>query len=411
MATTHSLDPPLPLPALLTAAPHRLLFLVGAVNVLAGMAWWAAWLLALRFQLWAPPQPPVPAGWGHALVMGFQVFTPFIFGFLLTVFPRWLGQPPLSRWHYVPVGGGLFGGQLLVLAGLWGHPHLLHLGVLATLAGWIAGLAVLASVLRQARAPDWHARSMLLALSLGLAGLLCFAAWLHAQQHGLLAFAAFKLAMLGFLLPVYLTVAHRMLPFFASCVLSGYRAWKPLWLLGALWLLIAALLALELAHAYAWLWLASLPLTVLCLGWLLRIWPAGPMPGLLRVLFLGMAWLPMAFALYTAQSLVMAFTGEFVLGRAPVHALAVGFFGSLLVAMVTRVSQGHSGRPLRMPAVAWFAFAMVQLTAVARIAAELAVDTWAWQAWAAVTWLLAFVPWVLRGLYLWLTPRADGAPG
>ena len=41
-----------------------------------------------------------------------------------------------------------------------------------------------------------------------------------------------------------------------------------------------------------------------------------------------------------------AISGEFVLGRAPAHALFIGFFGSLLVAMVTRVTQGHSGRPL-----------------------------------------------------------------
>ena len=30
----------LSLPAVLTAAPHRLLFFAGALNVLAAMAWW-----------------------------------------------------------------------------------------------------------------------------------------------------------------------------------------------------------------------------------------------------------------------------------------------------------------------------------------------------------------------------------
>jgi uncharacterized protein involved in response to NO len=398
-------------PGLLAAAPHRLLFLVGSLNVLAAMAWWALWLVALRWQPWSLPQPPVPAGWGHGFVMGYQVLTPFMFGFLLTVFPRWLALPALAPRHYLPVGLGLFGGQLLVLAGLLGYPPLLHLGVLATIAAWIAGLWLLVGLLRQARSPDWHARSCVLALALGLAGLLCFAAWLHLPARGLLGFAALKIAVIGFLLPVFLTVAHRMLPFFAGAAVPGYRPWRPLWLLAAFWLLLLLHLALELGHAYAWLWLPDLPLTALATLMLVRQWPHGPMPGLLRVLFLGLCWLPMAFALYSAQGLVMAATGQFVLGRAPVHALTVGLFGSLLVAMVTRVSQGHSGRPLAMPAVAWFAFVGVQLAALARIGAELAADAWAWQAWAALAWLLAFLPWVLRHARIYLSPRVDGARG
>ena len=59
---------------------------------------------------------------------------------------------------------------------------------------------------------------------------------------------------------------------------------------------------------------------------------------MLRVLFLGYAWLPLAMALYAAQSLLRS-DGIDMLGRAPAHALFVGFFGSLLVAMVTRVTQ------------------------------------------------------------------------
>ena len=92
----------------------------------------------------------------------------------------------------------------------------------------------------------------------------------------------------------------------------------------------------------------------------------------------------------------MRSTGEFLLGRAPAHALFVGFFGSLLVAMVTRVTQGHSGRLLVMPKVGWFAFVAIQLVALLRIVAEVLPDAPAWQALAALGWLLAFAPWVLR---------------
>jgi uncharacterized protein involved in response to NO len=397
-------------PRLLAAAPHRLLFFVGAANVLAAMGWWTLWLLALRWQLLPMPQPPIPPGWGHALTLGFQVFTPFIFGFSLTVFPRWTNQTPLSVWHYVPVGLGLLGGQLLTLIGLWGFPHLLHLGLVFTIAGWTAGLCFLFGVVWRDAGRTWHAVSVLTALGFGLLGLLLFAAWLHAPENARWVFASFKLAIFAFLLPVYLTVCHRMLPFFAANVVAGYRPWRPLWLLGAFWALLMLHLGLELMHGYAWLWLADLPLLALSALWLWKIWPRGRMPGLLRVLFVGLAWLLPSFALFSAQSLWMAATGEFVLGRAPIHALSIGFFGSLLVAMVTRVTQGHSGRPLAMPAVAWFAFAAIQLVAVLRVAGELAADLWAWQAIAALGWLLAFTPWVLRSAFIYLSPRADGRP-
>src|SRR3546814_15364289 len=102
-----------------------------------------------------------------------------------------------------------------------------------------------------------------------------------------------------------------------------------------------------------------------------RKWPRCHVPSLLRVLFLGYAWLPIALALYIAQSLVYRLDGDFILGRAPAHALFIGFFGSLLVAMVTRVTQGHSGRPLAFGGVATFAFVVLQLVSAMRVAAEL----------------------------------------
>jgi uncharacterized protein involved in response to NO len=53
----------------------------------------------------------------------------------------------------------------------------------------------------------------------------------------------------------------------------------------------------------------------------------------------------------------------------------------------------------------------VQLVAVTRVAAELVPDALAWQAAAGIGWLAAFLPWVLRSGWIYLTPRADGQPG
>ena len=448
----------------LGAAPHRLMFFIGASNLLLAMAWWAAWLAAARWPAIAMPQPQPLAGWLHAFVMQYQMLPSFIFGFLLTTFPRWTGLPEFGRRRYLPVGLGIFGGQIATLLGVLGWDAGIVVGLLMTVAGWTLGLATLATLLWRERGTTWHARSCFAALVLGYVGLLGFVVFVFGGSP-LWMFASIKVGTFGLLLPVYMTVAHRMFPFFAASVLPGYTPWRPLWLLALFWALCLGHLLLELVHAYGWLWLVDLPLLALTATMLWRWWPkdmdvrvpwagasgilppaaqgsasaasagcaraAAPLvdpctshdaqerpndikvrvPGLLTVLFVGLAWLPVAFALYSAQSVAYAMTGVYWLGRGPAHALFVGFFGSVLIAMVTRVTQGHSGRPLVMPAAAWFAFGMIQLVAVLRVSAEVLPDGMAWQAVAAVGWLLAFAPWVLRIGRITLTPRADGKPG
>ena len=402
-------------PALLAAAPHRLLFFVGAGNVLLAMAWWLLWLLDVRWDAIGLPAGTPFGGWMHAFVMQYQLLPPFMFGFLMTTFPRWMGLPELGRWHYLPVGLGLLGGQLAVVGGmLLGRQAMVHVGVLMTLAGWGYGLVQLLRVLlaerRAGRGPTWHAWSCFAALAFGLAGVLLMAAFLHGAGAWTVQ-ASIKLGTFGLLLPVYATVAHRMFPFFAGNIVPGYRAWRPAWLLAALWCLLLVHLILALAGDTRWLWPGDAVLAIGSAWVLARWWPRGRAPGILRVLFLGFAWLPIAFALYAMQSAVLAFAGAAMLGRAPAHALFIGFFGSLLVAMVTRVTQGHSGRPMAMPATGWFALALLQLVALVRIAAETGPDGYRWQAVAAAGWLLAFLPWVLRSLAIYLRPRADGRPG
>lgn len=79
--------------------------------------------------------------------------------------------------------------------------------------------------------------------------------------------------------------------------------------------------------------------------------------------------------------------------------------------MVTRVTQGHSGRRIEMPGVAWFAFAAIQLVTVLRILADATADAGLWWAVAGLGWLAALAPWVVRLGRIYLVPRADGKPG
>ncbi len=401
----------LSLPAVLTAAPHRLLFFAGALNVLAAMAWWTWWL----FHTVPLPVEQVTGGWLHGFIVQYQMLPSFMFGFLITVFPRWMGQAEPTRRHYVPVGLGMLLGQVLCLAAAFtGSAHALHLGVVLTILGWGYGLVVLGTVLVRNRFQTWHAVSCYTALTIGFLGLLGFAVYLHSFGRPFnlwLGQAVMQIGTFGVLLPIYATVAHRMFPFFAGNVVAGYQSWRPMWLLGAQWPFWLLHVGLEASGHKSWLWLADAPLLLIALVCLWKWWPRGKAPGILRVLFLGYVWLPVALLLYVVQSVWLQLDGAVVLGKAPLHALTIGVFGSLLVAMVTRVSQGHSGRPLVLVPVALFAFSCLQLVALTRVLAELMETPWSGFRVAAVGWLVAFLPWALRYAWIYLRPRADGRPG
>lgn len=399
------------LPRLLAAAPHRMMFFAGASAVIVSMLWWTCYLVNSYFGLSHLPPPPVPAGWAHAVLTQYGMLPMFMFGFLLTVFPRWLNQPALTRRHYVPVFACMFSGYFLAHAGLLGLHSLFIGGLCLMFIGWCIGLQALGGVLMRNAFKDQHAVSCFMALLLGATGLAAFIAFVLGAPWQF-ALLAIKLGTFGLLLPIYFTICHRMIPFFSASIVSSYRVVRPRWSLPALWLLSISHLVLELQHRYEFLWVADAPLAVL-FAWHWLAWqPWKAMrPGLLAALHLAAMWLPIAFVLFTTQSLVLYFSGEFILGRAPIHALAIGFFGSMLVAMVTRVTQGHSGRPLVMGRIPWLCFGLLQIVAVMRVFAEVTEQQLLWLMLAAMGWVLAFLPWVVRSIWIYCTPRADGGAG
>src|SRR4030067_3121436 len=74
------------------------------------------------------------------------VFPFFIFGFLFTVYPRWLRGTAIARRAYVPVLALLFGGILLFPAGLAVDRRIVALALMLFLDGWAGALASLLRV-------------------------------------------------------------------------------------------------------------------------------------------------------------------------------------------------------------------------------------------------------------------------
>lgn len=350
----------------------------------------------------------------HAFLMLYGLFPFFIFGFLNTTFPHWLDQEPLPRRRYMAPWLVMCTGMALFYLGLFTVRPAAALGAGLYVAGAAINVATLLIRLVRSHSPRrWQVLPALAGLMGGGAGMALFCAWLAGAPRMALQ-ASINAGLWLFLVPLVVAVSYRLIPFFSSRALPDYTPVKPGWTLPVIGILLVSRFALLSAHATHWLLLCDLPLALIAvyhsLRW--RLWRSLHVP-LLGMLHLSFAWFAIGMALYGAND-VLALLHAPGLGLAPLHALGIGLIGGMLVAMASRVSLGHSGRPLVAGSVTLWAFAAVQVAAVTRVLAALP-GTEAWYTVlvlaAAGAWLAAVLPWCARFGTIYLRPRADGRPG
>ncbi len=400
---------------ILTAAPHRLLFFCGMLNLALASLWWVGHLVAryTGFPLFALQVAVAPI-WAHSFLTLFTMLPTFVFGFLFTTFPRWMNGPQVPRAAYVATALLLVAATVTWLAGVHTGRALQLAGVLLALAGMATGLSALLRVLIDAEQVVSHAVVAIIALAVGIVAACGFAYGIWSDNDFAAHFAV-RTALWGFLLPIFFAVCHRMVPFFSQNAIAGYVAWRPRWTLVAVVSLAYARLLLGTVGAFRPLVVIDLATTALTAACAWR-WSSRGARGnpLLWALYAAIAWLPIAMALQTVRDASFVLTGTWALGRAPIHALGIGYFGGLLVAMVTRVTLGHSGRPLRMDRTALACFAGVQFAALARVCSEIVTTPEMVRdllLGSAALWLAAFGTWVVRNAGIYLSPRIDGKPG
>lgn len=383
--------------ALFVLAFRPLFLLAGLGGALLILLW------SLAFYTGKLPQGYYGAvGWhSHEMLFGFAAAV--ICGFLLTAAGNWTGL--------VTVRGPALAG----LAAVWMAGRLLALLPLADL-GWLVALVDMSFLLLAA----WflarpiirvgHYKSlMFVAIILLLAA---GNALVHLQKlglwDGLAQRASYATALLIALLIAIM--GGRVIPYFTekSLNVSVHRwNWNDLLGLG----LLIALIVLELMGQTE-----SLPGGLLALaaalshGLRLAGWQACGIwrVPLLWVLHLGYAWLVLGLALW-------AWTG---LGEGSrllaVHALMVGGLGMVGLGMMSRVSLGHTGRPLELPGWIVPAFGLGALAALLRVLLPLVAPA----AWypalilgAGLAWTAAFALFLIRYLPILYRPRISNGPG
>jgi uncharacterized protein involved in response to NO len=386
-------------------AHHRLAFFLAVTLLIFQSVWWSVvqWdRLGMTWGLTYMVSPSVL----HSTVMTLG-FIPLLFaGFLFTAGPKWLGvaPPPMHR-ILTPLGLQWLGWVLWTLGG---HFHLL-ITLMGGMLAWSGLLWVHLMFFRMVCQSDssnrMHARLISVAgfvgaISLGFV-LLCLLRGISGLVKPLLL-----MALWGFVVITFVTVAHRMVPFFTVSALPMHTVWSPVWLM---YLLIAGLGVQSLVPMVEWMligssanvghWMLMRGLFELVAGaalvWLALAWGLirSLQIRLLAMLHVGFLWLGLSLLLSGASQLVGAHTGAPFLGLGPLHALTMGFLGSVVFAMVTRVSRGHSGRSLVVDNLTWYAFWLLQLTVLLRILASLPEVPFQVLTLAATLWSLVMFAW------------------
>ncbi|MEY3221060.1 MAG: hypothetical protein RIT27_2417 [Pseudomonadota bacterium] len=393
-------------------APHRMMFFNGAIQTLLPMLFWL-WELLARYGFVLPIPLEIPANSFHLFVMLYGVVIFFIFGFLMTTYPRWLRGKAIEEKQYLPVFWVLTSGWVLFYISLFISKWFIFASVLIILAGWIMGLNVLWNVFRKALSPNKIYETYLnAALICGGLGMLSFAIWLLTEQSIWLNLSK-EIGIWLFLVPVIFTVSLRMIPFFSSVVLMPYKIVQPLWCLPFLAVAVFLHASLSLLGLSAWLFLVDLPFAgmVFYLSYQWQFKKSFNVR-ILAVLHVAFLVLGISLVLYSAQSIIWLISKTWILDKAPLHTLTIGCIGSILVAMASRVTLGHSGRPLFADSGTWWSFWGLQFTAIIRIFSELDISINYWFVLlAAISWLGFFGVWFIKYALFYWQPRADGQAG
>ncbi len=374
----------------------RPFFMLSAAYAVVAMALWLALLVG-----WTEPNLLLPPVAWHVHEMLFGFAGAGLAGFLLTAVPSWTGQRPAEGWPLLALALLWLAGRLAVTFGN-------GLGVVAALVDLVFLPAVLALVAPQIVAAR-NRRNYVVVAAVAL--LVAANALTHVGTLGLdEAWAGIgeRLAMHVLILLIAL-IGGRIVPAFTGNWLARVgRDAKPA-AFGPLDLATLAVAAAAAAADTARPGSAVAGLLLVAAG-ALHLVRLGRWRGvstldepLVWVLHLGYLWLALGSLLLGLSGL----TAE-VPRVAGVHALTAGAIGTMLVAVMTRASLGHTGRPLVAGTATLGVYALVTLAAVSRVAAP-----WWPEAWftvlvaSASLWIAAFGLFFAAYLPIWTSPRAD----
>jgi uncharacterized protein involved in response to NO len=363
-----------------------------------------AWLL-IRASDMLPLDGLPPQLWhAHEMLFGFAIAA--ISGFLLSGVPSWtrnrgFGGLPVFSLTLV----WLAGRTAFALAPVCSPPVL----AIMELAFLPALIALIAPPIIRERNRNIAMLVVLAALWIADAGFLLAV----ARADAALANRAL-LAALNIILLLLTIVGGRILPAFTSNALrranASFSLHRYAWLEALLPIAMIAMLLIDLWTPAPALQGGLALLLAFLHGMRLSGWRSLRTRGdpMLWVLHLAYAWLPAGFALKG-----IALLGNAAWAQYWQHAFGIGAIATMILAVSTRTALGHTGRPLVVSRPIVVAYLLLALAAALRVAGPvLWPDSYSGVLLAAgVSWMSAFLIFIVVYAPILGRPRIDGKPG
>lgn len=388
--------------ALKTGLAFRPFFWLGSVFLLLSFILWAAF--------WQGKMLVFPHGgmiWWHQHEMLFGFTAAIIVGFLLTAVQNWTGIPSLS------------GPSLWTLVGLWFLARLLilfpmGLPAYALMFIDIAFLPIVAFIMARMviRAKRW--RNLIFAPVLLIFTAANIGQHLGAiQQNNALVESSSYLAV-WVVITLVILLGGRVIPFFTSRAvgveIKAPAKWRELIVLGSVLginiIFLLALFGVQTPKALLGLLLA---LTVILNLWRWSAWKTN------RCWHEPLLWgLHISYLFVIGGAFLWLLSlGELITVDYALHVLTVGGILGIILAMIARVSLGHTGRPIKaLPGLSWMLIAIF-VAAIIRGPFLWLVPSSAMMSYqvSLLLCIVAYLWFVARYTVPLWTTRADGRPG
>jgi len=342
----------------LIALPHRLFFFAGVVQGLLFIS-----LLGLNYA--GLISLNLSAGIYHVYALSFSVFTQFFIGFLLTTFPRYLSRPSAPKEAYLPIAWLINGGTILLIFVSFVSPKAIVLPMFLIFAGYVIFVRILLDFQRKSTVTNKSDTTwMLAAFVCGGIGQLLFIVDVFVPLYVWALGVTFYL----YLFLLIMVVSQKMIPFFTANRIAGYTISKSPYFLKLLTTALVLKVLLNGLEFNALLADSALFCILLYELWRWKL-PFKKSPPILWVLFLGLWWAPVGFGLFVIQGSLEWMGSILHLEKAPIHALALGYFTTVLIGFGTRIILGHSGRTPNADGYATLLFGLIQVMVIMRILA------------------------------------------
>ena len=343
----------------LVALPHRLFFFTGIVQGLLFILFLALHYAGILFL-------EVGIGVYHVYALCFIVFTQFFIGFLLTTFPRYLARPQTPKSIYIPIAWFINGGAIALILFSLLMPHAIFIPMLFIFIGYLKFCFLLLQYQRQSTVSNKRDTAwMLYAFAFGALGHILFILDTYFLSLYTLAVG---ITFYMYLFLLVMTVSQKMIPFFTANRIQGYTITKSSFFLPLLACALVVKVVLDALHIPALIAHGALLFIVTYELWRWRL-PFTKSPPILWVLFLALWWAPIGFGLFVLSDVLGLLGYSVYFEKAPLHAIALGYFTTILIGFGTRIILGHAGRTPNADGYATALFIFIQAMVLMRLLA------------------------------------------